>query len=126
MSVTRRTAKARPAGSSGSDELVLTPEGYTKLEEEYERLTTVKRPEAATRLSQALQVAARPVPEMLLAGTFWLVLVLAFEWVGSLIVRRPVHEILEGWHVENGYMWPYVLATYFLSPLIVGLLLTRG
>jgi hypothetical protein len=66
------------------------------------------------------------VPEMLLAGTFWLVLVLAFEWVGSFILRRPVHEILEGWHVENGYMWPYVLATYFLSPLIVGLLLNPG
>jgi hypothetical protein len=66
------------------------------------------------------------VPEMLVAGTFWLSLVLAFEWVGSFILRRPVHEILEGWHVEKGYMWPYVLATYFLSPLIVGLLLNRG
>lgn len=64
------------------------------------------------------------VPEMLLAGTYWLLLVLAFEWVGSFLLRRPVHEILEGWHVENGYMWPYVLATYFLSPLIVGLLVT--
>ena len=31
------------------------------------------------------------------------------------------HEILEGWHVEQGYMWPYVLAAYFFSPLIVGL-----
>jgi hypothetical protein len=66
------------------------------------------------------------VPELLLAGTFWLALVLAFEWVGSLVLRRPVHEILEGWHVENGYLWPYVLATYLLSPLIVGLLLDRG
>lgn len=66
------------------------------------------------------------VPEMLLAGTFWLLLVLAFEWVGSFILRRPVREILEGWRVENGYMWPYVLAAYFLSPLIVGLLVNRG
>lgn len=66
------------------------------------------------------------VPEMLLAGTFWLLLVLAFEWVGSFILRRPVREILEGWHVENGYMWPFVLAAYFLSPLIVGLLVNRG
>ena len=58
------------------------------------------------------------VPEMLLAGTFGLV------WCSpssgwSLILRRTVHEILEGWYVENGHMWPYVLATYFLSPLIV-------
>jgi hypothetical protein len=63
------------------------------------------------------------VPEFLLAGTYWLLMVLAFEWVGSFLLRRPVHEILEGWHVENGYMWPYVLAAYFFSPLVVGLLL---
>lgn len=75
-------------------------------------------------LVQAAEVDA--VSEMLVAGAFWLVLALGFEWVGSLILRRPVHEILEGWHVERGYMWPYVLATYFLSPLIVGLLLSPG
>ncbi len=63
------------------------------------------------------------VPEYLLAGTYWLLMVLAFEWIGSFIIRRPVHEILEGWHVEDGYMWPYVLLAYFLSPLIVGVLL---
>jgi hypothetical protein len=39
---------------------------------------------------------------------------------------QPVHEILEGWHVERGYMWPYVLLTYLLSPLVVGLLLNPG
>ena len=66
------------------------------------------------------------VPEFLLAGTYWLVMVLAFEWIGSFIIRRPVHEILEGWHVENGYMWPYVLLAYFCSPLIVGVLLSPG
>lgn len=59
----------------------------------------------------------------LLAGIFWAVLWLAFEWVGGMITRRPVREILAGWHVENGYMWPYVLLAYLLSPLIVGLLL---
>ena len=63
------------------------------------------------------------VPELLLAGTYWLLMVLAFEWVGSFLLRRPVHAILEGWHVENGYMWPYVLTAYFFSPLVVGLLL---
>ena len=65
-------------------------------------------------------------PEYLLAGTYWLLMVLAFEWIGSFIQRRPVHEILEGWHVEKGYMWPYVLLTYFLSPLVVGLVLHPG
>jgi hypothetical protein len=61
------------------------------------------------------------VAEMMQAGTFWLLLVLAFEWVGSFLLRRPPREILEGWHIERGYMWPYVLAAYFLSPLAVGL-----
>lgn len=61
------------------------------------------------------------VTDLLLAGTYWLLMVLAFEWVGSFLVRRSVREILEGWHIERGYMWPYVLAAYFFSPLIVGL-----
>jgi hypothetical protein len=64
--------------------------------------------------------------EYLLAGTYWLLMILAFEWIGSFILRRPVHEILKGWHIENGYMWPYVLLAYFLSPLIVGVLLNPG
>lgn len=64
--------------------------------------------------------------EYLLAGAFWMLLWLAFEWVGSFIIRRPVQEILEGWHIERGYMWPYVLLTYLLSPLVVGLLLNPG
>lgn len=64
--------------------------------------------------------------DYVLAGVFWMLLWLAFEWIGSLITRRPVHEILAGWHVENGFMWPYVLAAYLLSPLIVGVLLSPG
>jgi hypothetical protein len=61
------------------------------------------------------------VPELRAAGSFWLLLVLAFEWVGSFTLRRPVREILEGWHVEKGYMWLYVLMVYLLSPLVTGL-----
>jgi len=61
-----------------------------------------------------------------LAGRYWLVLVLAFEWVGSLLLRRPLREILEGWHVERGFMWPYVLLAYLCSPIIVGVLLRPG
>jgi hypothetical protein len=57
-------------------------------------------------------------------GALWLVLTLIFEWAGSiLLLRRPVDEILGGWHIERGYMWPYVLAAYALSNLIVGLVL---
>jgi hypothetical protein len=64
--------------------------------------------------------------ETLYAGGFWLGLVLAFEWGGSLILRRPVHEILIGWHINRGYMWPYVLLTYLLSPLLVGVVFHPG
>ena len=57
-------------------------------------------------------------------GMLWLVLTLAFEWGGSILLqRRPVHEILIGWHVEDGYMWPYVLLAYSFSNLIVGTVL---
>ena len=62
----------------------------------------------------------------LLAGLLWMSLVLAFEWIGSLLMRRPVSEILIGWHIENGYMWPYVLLAYLLSPLLVGSIFFRA
>jgi hypothetical protein len=58
-----------------------------------------------------------------LAGLFWMTLWLVFEWGGSLLIGRPVEEILVGWHVERGYMWPYVLVAYLLAPLVVGLIL---
>jgi hypothetical protein len=64
--------------------------------------------------------------QTLYAGAFWLLLILAFEWIGSFLTRRPVREILEGWHVERGFMWPYVLLTYLLSPLIIGLIFHPG
>lgn len=60
---------------------------------------------------------------LLCAGLFWMGLWLAFEWAGSLLIRRPVHEILVGWHVERGYMWPYVLLAYLVSPLVAGALI---
>lgn len=60
-------------------------------------------------------------------GLLWLGLTLAFEWGGSILIQhRPVHDILKGWHVENGYMWPYVLAAYALAIPIVGLTLHPG
>lgn len=66
------------------------------------------------------------IGEYLYAGAAWTLMVLAFEWVGSFLIRRPVREILVGWHVERGYLWPYVLLTYLCSPLVVGVLLAPG
>jgi len=65
--------------------------------------------------------------DLVQAGFLWLGLALAFEWGGSVVIlRRPVDDILVGWHVERGYMWPYVLVAYFAANPIVGLVLRPG
>jgi len=56
-------------------------------------------------------------------GILWLSLTLIFEWCRSLAIGRPVEEILIGWNILAGYMWPYVLLTYLLSNLIVSTVL---
>lgn len=58
-------------------------------------------------------------------GVLWLILMLLFEWVGGFAIGRPSSEILVGWNIFAGYMWPYVLLTYLLSNLIVGTILGR-
>ena len=59
-------------------------------------------------------------------GLLWLGLTLLFEWEGSLAMGRPIEEILIRWNIFAGYLWPYVLLTYLLSPLIVGTILHPG
>ncbi len=72
-----------------------------------------------------LRLARRyTVLDTLAAGAFWMLLWLVFEWGGSLLIGRPVQEILVGWHVERGYLWPYVLLTYLLAPLLADRALT--
>jgi len=58
--------------------------------------------------------------DLLMVGLFWMGSWLVLEWVGSFFMGRPVSEILVGWNIVNGYMWPYVLAAYLLSGLILG------
>jgi hypothetical protein len=64
--------------------------------------------------------------DLVQVGTLWLGLELLFEWGGSFAIGRPVQEILIGWNIFAGYMWPYVLATYLLSNLIIGKILHPG
>jgi hypothetical protein len=64
--------------------------------------------------------------DLLHVGLLWLGLELLFEWGGSLATGRPVQEILVGWNIFAGYMWPYVLLTYLFSNLIVGTILSPG
>lgn len=52
-------------------------------------------------------------------GLLWLGLELLFEWGGSLLVGRPVADILLGWNILAEYLWPYVLAAYLLSNLVI-------
>jgi hypothetical protein len=59
-------------------------------------------------------------------GIMWLALTLVFEWGGSFIIRRPVSEIVVGWNIFAGYMWPYVLLAYLSSNFIVGMFLNPG
>lgn len=72
-----------------------------------------------------MQLGLRSIGQYMLLGMVWLIFILVFEWGGSFLIHRPVKEILIGWHIENGYMWPYVLAVYFLSPTIIGLIFVR-
>jgi len=64
--------------------------------------------------------------DLIHVGILWLGLTLIFEWGGSLAVGRPVEEILIGWNIFAGYMWPYVLLTYFLANLLIGIVLHPG
>lgn len=56
MSTALHAGEAGRVVSDGGGEVVLTPEGYAELETEHRHLTTVKRPEAAARLRDALEV----------------------------------------------------------------------
>ncbi|MBN2228106.1 MAG: hypothetical protein JW779_00835 [Candidatus Thorarchaeota archaeon] len=64
--------------------------------------------------------------DLIHVGVLWLGLELLFEWGGSFLIGRPVAEIIIGWNIFAGYMWPYVLLTYLLSNLIVGIVLHPG
>ena len=63
------------------------------------------------------------VADLIHVGLLWLGLTLLFEWGGSLATGRPVDEILVGWNISRGYMWPYVLMAYFSSNPVIGLYL---
>ena len=66
------------------------------------------------------------ISDLVQVGIMWLALTLLFEWGGSLIIGRSVEEILVGWNITEGYMWPYVLAAYFFANLIIGTTLHLG
>ena len=66
------------------------------------------------------------ISDLIQVGIMWLALTLLFEWGGSLIMGRPIEEILVGWNIFKGYMWPYVLTAYLSANLIIGTTLHLG
>ncbi len=64
--------------------------------------------------------------DLVQVGLMWLALTLVFEWASSLAIGRPVEEILVGWNIWEGYMWPYILLAYLSSSLIMGTVLRPG
>jgi len=66
------------------------------------------------------------IKDLVYVGVMWLGLELLFEWGGSFAIGRPVSEILIGWNIFAGYMWPFVLLAYTFSNLIVGAVLHPG
>jgi hypothetical protein len=66
------------------------------------------------------------IKDLVYVGFLWVALELLFEWGGSFVIGRPVQEILIGWNIIAGYMWPYVLLTYLFSNLVVGTILHPG
>ncbi|MFW9996889.1 MAG: hypothetical protein ACFFD4_32910 [Candidatus Odinarchaeota archaeon] len=58
--------------------------------------------------------------DLLQVGVFWLILELLLEWGGSLLMGRPVEEILVGWNLLDGHIWILVLLAYLIGPYIVG------
>jgi len=67
----------------------------------------------------------KTINEFLLAGVLWVFLIEIFEWIGSYLLGRSVKEILMGWHIEKGYMWPFVLLAYLVSPIIMGIVFIK-
>ena len=61
--------------------------------------------------------------DLFILGIFWMVSWLVIEWPGSLLMGRPVSDIVVGWNIAKGYMWPYVLVVYLTASLIIGSLL---
>jgi len=63
--------------------------------------------------------------DLIQVGLLWLFLTLIFEWGGSIAIGRPISEILIGWNIFAGYMWPYVLLSYLLAPVIMGAIISK-
>ncbi len=53
-------------------------------------------------------------------GLIWLVLVLCFEFIGTLIIqKKSLEELFEGWKIWKGHIWTLVLLSHLIIPFII-------
>jgi hypothetical protein len=57
--------------------------------------------------------------EAVLVGVLWLVLTVAFEFfMGLVLARRPLREVLKDYNLARGRVWPLLLLWIALAPLV--------
>jgi len=63
-------------------------------------------------------------PQLLLLGVWWTLLTLGFEFLFfGLLLKRPRSVLLRDWNLAQGRLFPLVLITTLLAPLLMGALL---
>jgi len=64
---------------------------------------------------------------LLLIGVFWVILTVLFEFVfGHYVIGNPWQKLLADYNILKGRVWGLFLLAELISPLLIGLLLTRS
>ncbi|MDI6884991.1 MAG: hypothetical protein QMD22_01305 [archaeon] len=64
--------------------------------------------------------------DLLLIGTFWVILTVLFEFIFFHYGRGESWDtLLANYNILKGRLWIFVLVTVFIAPLLVGLLLRK-
>ncbi|MDY6965083.1 MAG: hypothetical protein SVM80_03825 [Halobacteriota archaeon] len=64
--------------------------------------------------------------DLLLIGTFWLILTILFEFVfGHYIMSHSWERLFADYNILRGRVWSLVLLTTFIAPWLIGQILKR-
>lgn len=70
-------------------------------------------------LATARWVGVTMLSQALVIGLIWMVMTLAFEFgAGHYLFGTPWEKLLADYNVMNGRIWPLVLLTEFVSPIL--------
>ena len=73
----------------------------------------------ASILAAARWVGFSTIPQALVIGLMWVILTLAFEFgAGHYLFGTPWEKLLADYNVANGRIWPLVLFTELVSPVL--------